>query len=518
MKVTLTITQTLALAFALSWAPGAASQFPPGNPPFGPGPGGPAGSELQLVKQFDKDGDKRLNAEERKAARAYLAASRTQGGFGGFAGRMGGGPRGFGGRGRSLGPAEPGVKISPADVKSSGDAPLYDPGTLRTFFLRFENADWEQELEDFYSTDVDVPATLLIDGKTYRDVGVHFRGLTSYAMVPEGRKRSLNLSLDFVHEGQAVGGYRTLNLLNSNMDPTYLRTALYLQIVREFMPAPKANYARVVINEESWGIYVNVQQFNKDFTRDFFNSTAGARWKVPGSPAGRGGLEYLGDNPADYKQIYEIKSKDDPQSWKALIALCKTLNQEPVKTLEAALSPMLDIDGALRFLALDIAMANEDGYWTRASDYSIYCDAKGRFHVLPHDTNETFSSGGGPGMRGGGRGGRGFGGPGGAEGTSLDPLTGVENPRRPLMSKLLAVPDLRAKYLAIVRDIAQKWLDWDRLGPIARRYQALIAADVKADTKKLDSMEAFEAGLKSFEAFVTARRAFLLSKTAVNPR
>ena len=82
------------------------------------------------------------------------------------------------------------------------------------------------------------------------------------------------------------------------------------------------------------------------------------------------------------------------------------------------------------------------------------------------------------------------------------------------MSKLLAVPGLKTRYLEIVRDIAQKWLDWERLGPIARRYQALIAADVKADTKKLDTFEAFENGLKSLETFVTARRAYLLQSTA----
>ena len=55
------------------------------------------------------------------------------------------------------------------------------------------------------------------------------------------------------------------------------------------------NYVRVVINGESWGIYLNAQQFNKDFTRDFFNSTKGVRWKVPGSPGGRAGLNYLGE-------------------------------------------------------------------------------------------------------------------------------------------------------------------------------------------------------------------------------
>ena len=492
-------------------ASGTASNSLSGNPQFGPRGFRPGGGEVKLVELFDKDGDKRLNKEERKQARAYVTSSQGQGGFSRRGGRMRGGPPGFGGGGGWMEPAKPGMKLSPADVKSGGDAPLYDPDTLRTFFLQFEDADWEQELEDFHGTDVEVPATLQVDGKTFRDVGVHFRGNTSYAMVPRGWKRSLNLSLDYAHKKQAFGGYRTLNLLNSSMDPSFLRSVLYMQLAREYFPAPKANHARVVINGENWGIYVNVQQFNTDFTRDFFKTDSGGRWKVPGSPGGGGGLEYLGESPDSYKYFYEIKSKDDPQSWKALITLCKTLNQEPAKTLEAALAPMLDIEGALRFLALDLALINDDGYWARASDYSLYCDEKGRFHVFPYDTNESFRTGGGFGMRG--RGGPMFGGPGGG-GTSLDPLTGANDSRHPLMSKLLAVPGLKTRYLEIIRDIAQKWLDWERLGPIARRYQALIAADVKADTKKLDTFEAFENGLKSLENFVTARRAYLLQSTS----
>ena len=67
---------------------------------------------------------------------------------------------------------------------------------LRTLFLDFENADWEQELQDFHGTDVDVPATLTVDGKKYPNVGVHFRGMSSYMGVGAGSKRSLNLSLD----------------------------------------------------------------------------------------------------------------------------------------------------------------------------------------------------------------------------------------------------------------------------------------------------------------------------------
>ena len=159
-----------------------------GPPPMGPGfPGG----EREIVAQFDKNGDKRLDSSERKAARESLAADPGPRGFG-----RRGGPGGFGRGGMT--PGSPGRKLTPADVKSYPSAPLYDLGTLRTVFLQFEDADWEQELAAFNNTDVEVPATVIIDGKTYKNVGVHFRGASSYMMVPEGSKRSLNLSFDFV--------------------------------------------------------------------------------------------------------------------------------------------------------------------------------------------------------------------------------------------------------------------------------------------------------------------------------
>ena len=73
-----------------------------------------------------------------------------------------------------------------------------------------------------------MPAKLTVDGKSYNDVGVHFRGQSSYMSVPEGRKRSIGVSLNFLNDDQRLGGYRSLNLLNSNGDPTFMRTALYI--------------------------------------------------------------------------------------------------------------------------------------------------------------------------------------------------------------------------------------------------------------------------------------------------
>jgi len=102
----------------------------------------------------------------------------------------------------------------------------------------------------------------------------------------------------------------------------------------------------------------------------------------------------------------------------------------------------------------------------------------------------------------------------GGGGPDLDPLVGLDDTTKPLRSKLLAVPALRERYLSYVREIAQKHLDWKTLGPRVQQYQALIADDVKADTRKLYSFEAFKAdtdgGEKSLKNFVEKRRAYLL--------
>ena len=482
----------------------------------------------KLVAQFDKNGDHRLNVDERKAARESLKNEPRGGGFSEFGPRGRGPFPGFGGDE----PGKPGPKVAVTDVSPVVAIPLYEPTVLRTIFLEFENPDWETELEDFHGTDVEVPATLTVDGKKYLGVGIHFRGMSSYGMVRAGSKRSFNVALDFTDEKQRLYGYKTLNLLNGHEDPSLMHTVLYSHVARQFIPAPKANFVKVVINGESWGIYTNVQQFDKIFLAENYPSAKGTRWKVSGSPGGGGGLDYVGDDIENYKRRYEMKSGDDDTAWKALIKLCRTLKETPTEQLEQALEKMLDIEGTLRFLALDNALINGDGYWIRASDYSIFRDEQGKFHVIPHDMNETFQPpmgpgmgpGGPPGFAGGpggrpgqppgpgpgafgpppggpgdgpgnpGRGPGGFGG-GGNRGVAVDPLVGLNDTGKPLRSRLLAVPALRARYLQHVRTIAEKWLDWEQLRPVVTQYQSLIEKEVEADTRKLTSFAAFKQAL-----------------------
>ena len=278
----------------LAVVPDSSNAQPPG------GPGGPGVPDKEILKDFDVDEDGVLNKEERKKARAMLKKEAQNSG-GGRGRRRGGRRRGGPGGGGANVKGEMGKSVLPKDVENFLDAELYDPAILRTIFIKFEDKDWEQELADFKPTDVEVPAEVMVDGKTYPNVGVSFRGASSFFMVPEGLKRSLNLSMDFMDDDQRLYGYKSLNLLNCNGDPSMMSSFLYSHIARQKIAAPKVNFVKVVINGRSWGIYANAQQFNKDFLKENYDTKKGSRWKVNGSPRGDGGLRYLGEDVEEYR-------------------------------------------------------------------------------------------------------------------------------------------------------------------------------------------------------------------------
>ncbi len=444
--------------------------------------------DLALLAQFDSNRNRRLERAERDSARAYLTAHPEL--------RQ---PM----RGQRL-PATgtAGARLSPTEVtRYPSSVDLYAPDALRTLFLTFEHADWEQELAAFWHTDVEVPATVEVDGKRYTDLGISFRGNNSFHMVPDGLKRSFSISMDSWKK-QDLLSHTSLNLLNANQDPSFIRSVLYLDVAREYIPAPKANFVRVVVNGELWGVYVNQQTFSKQLLKEQLGTSTGTRWKSPNNSLG-GGFNYLGDDIAPYRRWYEMRGNDDTTAWRALANVTRVLNTTPSEQLETALAPYMDVNEVLKFLAIDIALVNGDGYWNDGSDFNVLRDSRGRFQMLPHDANEAFRTRG--------------------NGASPDPLVAMSDTNKALRSRLLAVPSLRARYLGYVADIAQKWLDWNQLGPRAERYRALIDADVARDTRKVTSTDAFRGAIgaaddssgTTLRGFAMRRRAALLAHPAL---
>ena len=159
---------------------------------------------------------------------------------------------------------------------------------------------------------------------------------------------------------------------------------------------------------------------------------------------------------------------------------------------------------------------DDDGYIHKGGDYAIYQDVNGRFHLIPHDNNESFRFGRS------GRGGPGGGGPGGWSWGELtngmvSPVAHEDNTARPLIKRLLSNPEWRARYLAHVQTVVDEWLDWEVLEPIIKEYQTLIDAEVQQDDKKLYSYQDFTTNTPAdLKRFVVQRREYLRNHSELN--
>ncbi|MEW6752923.1 MAG: CotH kinase family protein [Candidatus Latescibacterota bacterium] len=470
-------------------------------------------------------------------------------------------------------------------------AGLYDEGVLRTFELRFAQADWQVQLAANYDSEVSIAADLIVDGVTYPGVGVRYKGTTSYRR--NALKNPFNIDLQFTDPGQDLMGYETLNLHNSAADESFVREVLANHVYRRYIPSPKASFVKLLINGQNWGVYINVQQVNTDLVEEWFQSSRGDRWKVgstggmttpggggvldstglvpPGGlgpadstrirPAGIGGvrpdsarvpggmvtpdttwrpgpqpggafadtlvqgggggfaggggaLTWRGTDTTAYQDAYELQRRQSADPWGSLVRLCDVLNNRSLEALADSLDRVLDIDRALWYIAAENLLADSDGYDEKGGDYRLFYEEEtGRFHLLQYDANEVL--GGGGTMAAGGTPGQGrqFGGTGGtaARGIAKDPFEHQDNASRPLISRLLSVPELRQRYIAHYRTLLAESLDWGNLAPLVQGYRELIESEVEADSLKLGSFAQFQSGFADLQDFVEGRRQYLLS-------
>lgn len=394
------------------------------------------------------------------------------------------------------------VAMSAFPVASAQD--LYDPATLRTFEIQFNDANWLQLLRQNYTSGTNILATLTVDGASYPNVGVRIRGNTSYTALPAGSEKfSLKIDMDFVDPNQELMGYDSINLNNGFRDPTFMREVAYNNYVARFIPNPRANHALVTLNGQNWGVYINVQQPDKRMIRDYFRNADGLRISCSNQPNGPG-LAYNGPNPSGYA-IYEINADGGFASPLApLIALTNTLSNQPL-TAWPVIDQSFAIDPSTWSVALENLLTDDDSYVNKGCDFVTYRDPiDGRFHLLQRDANETFTQ------------------------ASWALTRNFTQANKPVLSRVLSVPELRQRYFAHYRTVARD-LNWEHFGPIFAAQRALIEPHVQADPKKLYSYALFQqnftstvtmpyAGLAGgsiigLEQFVNQRRSFLATST-----
>jgi len=342
---------------------------------------------------------------------------------------------------------------------------FYDTSVLRTVNIQFHDANWLALLRSNYAAQVNILADLTIDNVTYPNVGVRIRGNTSYTALPSGSEKfSLNIDTDAVDPDQEIpgvgGGYSSLNFNNGFHDPTFCREVLYNNYVASFMPNPRANHVIVTLNGQNWGVYNNIQQFNKQMLSTHFPDTSGLRIKCANNPNGPG-LRYNGATAAGYTG-YEIKDDGglaDP--WGALISVCNALTNASTASWQTTIDPLFAVDASIWSVVFENILTDDDSYVHKGADFMTYRNpTDGRTYLLQTDANETFTQ------------------------TNWSPILNFTQTTKPFLNRVLAVPELRQRYFAHYRTVKAD-LNWAFFGPEAIALRDQIDAAVQADPKKL---------------------------------
>jgi hypothetical protein len=357
---------------------------------------------------------------------------------------------------------------------------FYDIGTVRDVYLQFSQANYWQQMEANFAAKVNIPADMTVDGVTYPDVGVRFRGTASHNSLPSSpqqgwEKENFKISMDFTVVSQDVQGYDNLNFNNCFYDPTFLREVMSYYVMRQHGVAPKANWIRLHINGTYWGLYVNEQHPNKDMLKEWFRSNDGNRYQctptIGGYLNGRCCYTWLGANVTSYFDAYNVKQGDGTD----LMNICDVLNNTPSSTLQSVLPDIFNVDSFLRYGAVMNVITHVDSYLESGKDHFLYVDeVHGDGTTLPRSLNEGM-----------------------VESATLSPTAFTTDPDRPAFTKTLQFADWNERYKAHYLSILEQTFNTTTLAPLALQWHAMIAPDVVADSKKIYSTTAFQNNLQS---------------------
>ncbi|MEM7038558.1 MAG: CotH kinase family protein, partial [Bacteroidota bacterium] len=241
----------------------------------------------------------------------------------------------------------------------SAQTDFYDLGSIREIRIYFEEANWDHILDSLYvdGEEERLEGVVEIDGTRLEGVGIRYKGFSSVSV--NRRKNPFNIKLDYTDPDQHYQQINKLKLSNVIQDPSFVREVLSYEIGRKYMPASRANFANVYINDTLWGLYTNVEAVNKDFLDLHYDSRRNAFFKCnPEALDLNGENANLSNSPgtdvAQYHPLYELKSDD---GWDRLYHLIDTLNNVP-----DSLHRVLNVDQTLWMHAFNYALINFDSY------------------------------------------------------------------------------------------------------------------------------------------------------------
>jgi hypothetical protein len=390
---------------------------------------------------------------------------------------------------------------------------LFDHTLFRSINITFTQANWPTLLVAGRTFETNTSCTVFLDnGATNFSVGARYKGNTSYTQ--SGTKKSINLEFDWKDTNADLMTYQTVNLNNAAGDETIMREALYFNVMSQYTPCPQGAMCRVIINGNLWGVYSLVQQENSQLVQQWFPSATGDRWRAPNAPGGgqagfassNSAFSWFGTNVTNYYSKYQLKTDNSLTNiaWQRLVFAISNLNVTATNVLRDVAENAWTVDDWLWFLAIENIFADDDSYWNKGADYGFYFEPESsRIHPIEHDGNEAFV----------------------VSDSALSPLVGLNATylnttlsNRPLIYRLLAINELRQRYLAHMRTLLAEFYNPAMMTPLIDAYHRLSIDAILVDTNRGFTMTAYTNDFVGLKQFVTNRYNFLSMHADVRPQ
>ncbi len=311
--------------------------------------------------------------------------------------------------------------------------------------------------------------TITIDGETFPQVGIRYKGNGTIMDAGETIKKSFKVDFDKFGQTTKYKSLKSLNIHCQVADPSKCREVFGYGIYTAVgVPAPKTLFVEVSLSvgdriKNQWlGLYTLVEPIDKTFLKAHFGNDEGLLMK----PEGMRDFPYRGEFK-DYEQRLEPKRIAKPDEKARLFQVGKLVAQGSDQDFRAQIDSLVDIDSYLRFLAATAFISNPDSFFSLAHNYYLYLDAKtNKFYFFPWDLDRSFSNlffSGTNNQQ--------------MDQSFLRPY-GAEHK---LTERILAMPGIKEKYLKLLGGLSQSTFGLSRLKTELKRINQPIQELIERD-------------------------------------
>jgi hypothetical protein len=378
-------------------------------------------------------------------------------------------------------------------------AAFYQPDEVQEVHLRVADADLRRMLAALPEL-IDVPASFRWRDVTVENVSVRFKGNSS-SHPTQPHKRSFLVKFDKYDKGRRFFGLRQASFDNGVQFGSLFSEPVITDILRDHgVPAHRCNYARLYVNGEYRGVYVNVERADESFAATHLPDPGGSLFKVDEGGPGCN-LQFLGDDPALYRQAFAAKTASAKDDFPQLVAFIKLINRTDPREFAKTLDARMEVDEFLRVTAVMLfAGAFDQLTGWNPHNYFLYRDARrDRWRYLPWDLDVGFCETAFGRVR------------------VLDdwhaawpvPTGGAPNP---LLECIVADPVLLGRYRREARKVLDKSFEPNRLCKVIDVKYALIRDALKADP--FPHRRATVPGDRSYDDIIDSMKAFVRKRHA----